>query len=89
MEIEMIIANNNQIDRFTGKAAYASGAFHDATAAAINAEVVAATNGKLPCYVARIGARGAKVWVSVGSSARIGKGEAARMLHHYDAASFA
>lgn len=76
----MIIANANQIARFTGKAAYPTGAFISDEAAQINEATLRSTDGKLPCYVSRIGARGAAVWVSVGSSARIGKGEAEKMI---------
>ncbi len=79
----MIIANAQQIERFTGKAAYASGEFISPEAAKINSLVVAQTGGKLPCYAARIGKRGAIVWVSVGSSARISRGEAERWLAIY------
>lgn len=81
----MIIANAAQIERFTGKAAYASGSFHNEEAAKINAAVFAATNGKLPCYASRRGKRGAVKWVSVGSSAVIARSEASNWLARYGA----
>lgn len=46
---------------------------------AVNQAVLAASNGKLPCY-AIVGKRTAYKWVSVGSSAVIGRGEAANFL---------
>lgn len=81
----MILANASQIARFTGREAYGSGLMHDADAARVNAAVVAATGGKLPCYAARRGARGAFRWVSVGSSAVIPRGTAKEWLGRYGA----
>lgn len=75
----MIIANAEQIERFTGRKAYPSGAFHNADAARVNAAAVAATGGKLPCY-AIPGKRVGFKWVSVGSSAVIARGDAANRL---------
>jgi hypothetical protein len=63
----------------TGKVAYGSGMFHDAASAKVNAAVVAATGGELPCY-AIAGKRVAFRWVSVGSSCVIGRGKAAPWL---------
>lgn len=85
----MILANETQIARFTGKDSYPNGKMIDPQAAEINARVIAATGGKMPCYVSRIGKRGAAVWVSVGSWCRISKGEAAKMLGRYGAAHLA
>lgn len=79
----MIIANAQQIERFIGNAAYTTGAMHDAEAAKVNAAVLKATNGKLPCYAARKGARGSFKWVSVGSSAVIARGEATKWLARF------
>ena len=45
----------------------------------VNAAVVKASGGHVPCY-AIFGKRVPFKWVSVGSSAVIGRGEAARML---------
>jgi hypothetical protein len=78
----MFIANATQIARFTGKAAYANGAFHDAGAAKVNEAVVAKSGGKLPCY-ATPGKRTAFKWVSVGSSCVIARGEATKWLAGY------
>lgn len=76
----MYLANDSQIAMLTGTKAYADGSFHNADGAKINHIVVAESDGKLPCYAARIGKRGAIVWVSIGSSARISRGEAEKML---------
>lgn len=48
-------------------------------AARVNAAILAASNGKVPCYAIN-GKRVAFKWVSVGSSAVIGRGEAEKML---------
>ena len=79
----MIIANAHQIERFTGKTAYASGIMHDPIAAKVNASVVTATNGKMPCYAIK-GKRSFR-WVSVGSSAVIGRGVAKEWLARFGA----
>ena len=79
----MIIANAHPIERFTGKTAYASGIMHDSDAAKVNAATVAATNGKLPCYAIK-GKRSFR-WVSVGSSAVIGRGVAKEWLARFGA----
>lgn len=76
----MYLANASQVAIFTGGKAYANGAMHDADGAKINRIVIEQTGGKLPCYAARIGKRGAIVWVSVGSSARISRKEAKAWL---------
>lgn len=76
----MIIANKTQIERFLGKAEYSNGAKISDEAAKINHMLFVETDGQFPCYAARIGKRGAIVWVSVGSSARISRGEAQRMI---------
>lgn len=79
----MTLANKTQIDRYTGKVAFPSGKFIDIAAARINEYLIAQTSGKMPCYAARIGPRGAIVWVSVGSSCRIARSEANRMIAGY------
>lgn len=82
----MIIANADQLAEFTAAKPYDNGAMHDAAAARVNAAVVAATGGKLPCYAARITRDGLRfVWVSVGSSAVIGRGTAQEWLSRFGA----
>lgn len=76
----MILANKSQIARFIGESAYDNGASIDESAARINRFLVNQTGDKVPCYASRIGKRGAIVWVSVGSSCRISRGEAQRMI---------
>lgn len=73
----MIIANQEQIAKFTNEAVYGD-------AAKVNAAVIAATGGKLPCYAIN-GKRAAFKWVSVGSSCVIGRGNAAEWLRRYGA----
>lgn len=75
----MIIANKIDAERFMGLRPYDNGNMHDATAAKIN-KAIWDKCGVFSVYAARIGVRGAVTWVSVGSSCRIGRGEAAQRL---------
>lgn len=75
----MTLANRTQIARITGAEPYPTGTMHDEDAAKVNAAIVAATGGKVPCY-ATPGKRVPFKWVSVGSSCVIGRGEAERLL---------
>lgn len=68
----MLIAHASQIAAFTNEAKYGD-------AAKVTAAVVKATGGKLPCYAVK-GKRTAFKWVSIGSSAVISRGEAAKWL---------
>jgi len=76
----MLLANDLKKALVTGLKAYENGVTADPTCAAINKALLAATGGQMPCYAGWIGKRGAVAWVSVGSSCRIGRGEAAKWL---------
>jgi hypothetical protein len=72
----MWIANQQKIAQITDAALYGD-------AAKVNAAVAAQTNGKVPCFAIK-GKRSFK-WVSVGSSAVIGRGVATEWLARYGA----
>lgn len=76
-EIQMLIANQPHIEKITNVAIYGD-------AANVNAALVAKTGGKVPCYAIN-GKRARVKWVSVGSSAVIGRGEAAKWLARFGA----
>lgn len=71
----MFIASQTKINQITDAAIYGD-------AAAVNADLVRQTNGKVPCYAIN-GKRVAFKWVSVGSSAVIPRGEAAKWLRQF------
>lgn len=68
----MILAAKSTIEKITNAAIYGD-------AALVNAAVVRASNGKVPCYAIK-GKRTRVKWVSVGSSAVIGRGVAEGFL---------
>jgi hypothetical protein len=74
----MILANRSQIADFTNAERYGD------DVAAVNAAVVAATSGRVPCYAIK-GKRVPFKWVSVGSSCIIPRGDAADWLSRYGA----
>ena len=80
----MIIANEVAIERYCGRRAWDNGNTMDENAARVNAAVDVVTGGRLPCY-AIPGKRGGFKWVSVGSSAVIGRSVAAKWLARFGA----
>ena len=68
----MMLAAASKIAKFSDASLYGA-------AAQVNAAVAAASNGKVPCYAIN-GKRVAFKWVSVGSSAVIGRAEASAFL---------
>lgn len=68
----MYIASASKIAQITNETIYGA-------AAKVNAAVAKASGGKVPCYAIK-GKRVDFKWVSVGSSAVISRGEAARWL---------
>lgn len=68
----MYLASQTRVSSITNEATYGD-------AAAVNAMVVAKSNGRVPCYAIR-GKRTRVKWVSVGSSAVISRGVAADFL---------
>ena len=68
----MIIAAATNVEKFTNEAIYGD-------AAIVNRAVVARSNGRMPCYAIK-GKRQRVKWVSVGSSAVIGRAVAAGFL---------
>jgi len=73
----MFIASKTKIQKITDSAVYGA-------AAEVNAAVVKKTEGRVPCYAIN-GKRAAFKWVSVGSSACISRGEAAKWLARFGA----